>query len=334
MSPWTGERAKLARRVSRFIDLSLSAEPREPFEALAVDIAREQQRLDPVVRSLADGPIDRFDQIPAVPVGVFQELDVGFCPPEEAAATFHTSGTTTGNPGVHRLRSTALYDQGSLAFARRCLPGMPRRVVALLGDPLTHPHSSLSHMVSLFGIASWHVRGGALDVESLSRAIDAARSDGAPVLVATTAFSAADWLETSPQPLPKGSVLFVTGGFKGRRTELDSQTLYGEIRGRLRPARLATEYGMTELSSQLWGTPELPYLPPPWLSARAVEPITGAPLPQGEIGLLRFFDLCNLDGSLGIETMDLGAVARDGTITLHGRLTGSPPRGCSLSVEP
>jgi hypothetical protein len=217
-----------------------------------------------------------------------------------------------------------------MAWARRCVPDAPTRVIALLGDPTTAPDSSLSHMVALFGDATWHVADGELDREGLDAAVLGA--DG-PVYLASTAFALAEWLDGSPPPLAPGSVLMVTGGFKGRVHRLEGDALYASARTRLRPARLVTEYGMTELSSQLWGTPGAPYRPPPWLRAVAVEPRAGTPLPAGRTGQLRFYDLCNLDGTVGIETLDEGWVAPDGAVTLRGRLAGAPERGCSLTVE-
>jgi hypothetical protein len=125
----------------------------------------------------------------------------------------------------------------------------------------------------------------------------------------------------------------VTGGFKGRTHRLEGEALLSAARRALAPARIVLEYGMTELSSQLWAAPGTTYAPPPWLRAVAVDPISGAPLPAGARGQLRFYDLCNLDGALGVETLDEGTVDAAGAVELHGRLAGAPPRGCSLTVE-
>jgi hypothetical protein len=321
---------RLAARIARFVDTSLEGRPSEPLDDLLLEVSAWQRAHDPVASSLVDGPVTHWTEIPAVPVGVFQELPVGTVGPEEPAVTFHTSGTTTSRPGVHRLRSTALYDQGALAWARRVVPGMPQEIVALLGSPSTHPHSSLSHMVALLGRCSWHVEQGVLDAEGASQRVHEAK---VPLLVATTAFALAEWLDHEPPALPPGSVVFVTGGFKGRQHALQGPALYASLRSQLRPSRVVTEYGMTELSSQLWGTPELAYLPPPWLKVVAADPVSGRILPVGEAGQLRFYDLCNLDSTVGIETMDVGELRPDGTVWLQGRLVGAPPRGCSLTVE-
>ncbi|HHO49685.1 MAG TPA: acyl-protein synthetase [Deltaproteobacteria bacterium] len=330
MRPWTGAAASLADRIAAFVRGSLGGAAPEPFEALALAIHRWQAAHDPVLASLIEAPVRRWDQIPAVPVALFKDLPIGTVGRDEPAVIFRTSGTTGGGRGSHRIRSSALYDLGATAWARRCVPGMPSRIVALLEDPATAPDASLSHMVARFGDVSWHAPGGQLDLEGLRSRLD---GEGAPVLLASTAFALAQWLEAAPAALPRGSVVMVTGGFKGRVHRLEGDALYRATHDRLRPARLVTEYGMTELSSQLWGAPGLPYLPPPWLRVVAIDPRSGSPLPEGQEGQLRLYDLCNLDSTLGIETMDQGRIRSDGAVQLLGRLPGAPARGCSLTVE-
>ena len=332
MTPWTGDAGNLAERIRRFIQHSLDGtSPTESFETLALDLHRWQAAHDPVVHSLREGSITEWTHIPAVPVDLFKALPVGTLRQDESpAATFLTSGTTGAGRGAHRMRSTALYDLAALGWADRCVPGRPTGVVALLDEPQRAPESSLSHMVGLFGDASWHVVDGVVDHPSLHARL---QREEEPIFLAATAFAIAAWLDTEPAPLPAQSIVMVTGGFKGRLHRLEGADLYQAIRAVLRPARLVTEYGMTELSSQLWGSPSAAYLPPPWLRVLAVDPASGTPLPPEKAGQLRFYDLANLDGSLAIETMDAGCVHRDGSVTLHGRLPGAAARGCSLTVE-
>lgn len=326
----TGLHGELARRIHAFIDGSLAGSPPESFEALALDVHRWQAAHDAVVAALVEGPVETVEQIPAVPVSLFRDLSVGTVRPGQEGALFRTSGTTSGERGTHRLLDTALYDHGALAWAQRCVPDAPREVVALLADPADTPDSSLSHMVALFGTCSWHLRDGVLDREGLDARV---RGAVGPVYVASTAFAMAEWLDHEVPPLPDDSVVMVTGGFKGREVKLDDAGLYREIERRLGPARLVTEYGMTELSSQLWGCPGEPFAPPPWLRVVAVDPTSGERVPPGTPGQLRFYDLCNLDSTVGIETLDLGIVDEQGAVALLGRLTDAPARGCSLTVE-
>jgi len=326
--------AELADLVAAFIDESLTqAEPSTDFGTLALAIHEWQVSCDPVIASLRDGPVRKWQDIPAVPVALFKSLPVGTVNPGRERHLFRTSGTTGTGQGVHRMRSTALYDRGALGWMRACVPGAPSHVIALMTDPAQAPDSSLAHMVALFSPptrASWHIREGRLRVDEIDAAI---RGSHKPVFLAATAFAMAEWLDSEVPKLPARSVVMITGGFKGREHKLDDRALYDAVRGRLAPDRLVTEYGMTELSSQLWGTPDSPYRPPPWLRVVAVDPQTGDILPPRTSGQLRFYDLCNLDGSLGIETLDRGIIHDDGSVSLQGRLTGAPVRGCSLTVE-
>lgn len=335
MTPWTGEAAALADRIAAFIDGSLVGAPPEPLNGLMVAVHRWQRSVDPVIAALTVGDPERIEDLPAVPVSLFKDLPVGTVRRDEPSVVFRTSGTTGGGRGQHTLRSAALYDRGAFAYARQVLGDIPGDIASLLDDPVRVPDASLAHMVGLFtafgppGRATWHVSEGVLDRDGLDQRIASATG---PLFIATTAFALAEWLDRPVPRPPAGSVLMITGGFKGRVHRLDGDALYDEAE-RILEARVVTEYGMTELSSQLWGTPHRPYAPPPWLRIVAIDPVSGNPLPTGSTGQLRFYDLCNLDGSVGIETLDEGVVHADGTVTLHGRLPGSPARGCSLTVE-
>ncbi len=307
-------------RVARFAAGARDAS----FEELAWGLHRWQRGRDPVLAAFAaDAPLDGdWRRIPAVPVDLFRDPGIG----RPGGVTFRTSGTTGGR-GAHHLADTRLYDATSPRWADACVPGRPRRTVALLASPAEAPDSSLSHMVALLGEpVAWHVRGGRLDVPSL------AALPPEPLFVPATAFALAEWLEAGPPTLPAGSIVMITGGYKGRIRRIEAADLVRETRRALRPARVVLEYGMTELSSQLWGAPGAPFLPPPWLRAVAVDP-AGDPVPAGVAGQLRFVDLCNVDAAVAIETMDHGAVGVDGAVTLHGRLAGAPLRGCSLPLE-
>jgi hypothetical protein len=112
------------------------------------------------------------------------------------------------------------------------------------------------------------------------------------------------------------------------------------------PERVVGEYGMTELTSQLYeasiGESELGwrhrgvepgvYFEPPWLRVAAVDPLSLADLPEGEAGLACFTDLGNVDSALRVVTQDLVRRTQGG-IVLLGRQPGAPPRGCSLAIE-
>lgn len=296
----------------------------DAWTQLALDVHRWQHANAPVVRALTDAPAARLEDIPAVPVGLFRDLVVGTVGEDEPHQAFHTSGTTTGRPGVHRVRDTGLYDEGCLKHAQHWLPTGTTRTLGLLADA---PHSSLAHMIRSFAPLTGPVR---FLVDDRGLDLTALEDLREPVFLCTTAFALDAWLATDPDALPVGSAILVTGGFKGRRTQLDAGQVVDEA---ARRAPVVQEYGMTELSSQLWSRPGEPFEPPPWLRVTAVDPESGTALPLGEVGQLRFLDLCNLDSTLAIETLDQGVVHDDGRVTLYGRLADAPARGCSLAVE-
>ncbi len=327
------DRHVYAARVRRFIERTNAGQAPEAFERLALDLSAWQRQRSPVLAKLSDDTITQWQQIPAVPVALFRHLDIDTMVTSTPTVCFETSGTTGLKSGKHRLLNTVLYDFNAMSWAQRHIDGPYTEVISLVEN---RPSSSLAHMIQLFPtlrtqatVSSW-VHNNELNIDGLVAHLAQCTS---PVFVAATAFALAELLDHVQHPLPPSSTIMVTGGFKGRKTSYDDVALYAAARTTLNPSWLLTEYGMCELSSQLWGIPGSPYRPPPWLRPLAIDPITGAPLPPEESGQLRFYDLCNIDSTIGIETLDHGIVHSDGSVTLLGRLPGAAVRGCSLQLE-
>lgn len=304
------------------------------FDTLALANFRHQLENNVALQRMFGGATpESADAIPAVPVSLFKSLDLCPQPALPSDRIFRTSGTTKQVRGVIRCRDTELYDLGALRHVRRRVGALPAPTVSLC--PMD-ADSSLGHMVGVFG-------GGAI-TPMLGR--DGVEPNAwtlldQPCFVAATAF-ALDALFATPGCASLGpeSMVMVTGGFKGRRVRLDDAALYAEIAVRLGHPRVVGEYGMTELSSQLWtdvvqaGERPATFVAPPWLRVRAADPVSGE-LVSGE-GVLRFVDLCNLDSPVAIETEDVGSVVHhaDGDrVELVGRMAGAEARGCSLRAE-
>jgi len=330
----TDQRRIFEARVRRFIQQVTEGHTPEPFERLALDIAAWQRSHNQVVSALSPREVSQWQQIPAVPVSLYRWLNVSSMDPDVDCVCFETSGTTGNRSGKHRLKNTRLYDFNAMEWAKRHITGKFSEVISLVEQS---DRSSLAHMIALFpslsssSTASWWVESRTVRLSPLLAHLHTLEQ---PVFLATTAFALAELLDAGAPGLPDGSTVMITGGFKGRETSFDESSLYAEASRQLQPKHLLTEYGMCELSSQLWGTPNEPYQPPPWLRVLAVDPITGSVREPGEVGQLRFYDLCNLDSSLGIETLDQGIVHPGGQLSLLGRLSGAVVRGCSLQIDP
>jgi hypothetical protein len=385
----------LHERVRRFAKLAsdpplvLPADA-DDFDRLALDIARYQAAECPgFARLLAARKctLQHLDDLPAVPAEAFRHARVAAHPQELDTHIFRTSGTTGDQAGSHAIRDIDTYRTLALCLAQQTLFRHLKHavVVALAPAPSATPSSSLTFMMMLFmqefdgralspnptGVPfvvqapeRWLINGGAPDTAGLERAARVARARQEPLVLLATSFALASLLEAlgdDQLDLPRGSLVMITGGFKGRKTELDEATLRRTAAQALRlpQASILAEYGMTELTSQLyeaWSEPSRTALSsdptavarrptwwpavgragryhcPPWLRVSAVDPVTHERRRSGEVGVARFIDLGNVDSALCVITEDLVRVTDEG-LELLGRRPSAVARGCSLPFE-
>jgi hypothetical protein len=223
------------------------------------------------------------------------------------------------------------------------------------------PNSSLAHMLDLIRTRLCGDGGayGTADGLDTGRAIDAlwrAVGEQMPVFITTTSFALVHLLDALAErdlrlPLPEGSRIMDTGGYKGRARAHSRAALARRIEYRLDiPASMfENEYGMSELSSQWYlGTiaqtigeplpsmegaaPEARWAPP-WVRTLVVNPATLQEVNVGDIGVLAHCDLSNVWSCAFVRTDDAGLRLNDGRFRLLGRAPGSVPRGCSLPYE-
>jgi hypothetical protein len=157
-----------------------------------------------------------------------------------------------------------------------------------------------------------------------------------PVALLGTALAFLNLIETTPaRALPPGSFAMETGGYKGSARELSKADLYTLLEKHLAlaPDQVLNEYGMTELSSQFYtrGLGDV-HRGGPWVRALVIDPETGAEVSIGNPGILRIFDLANLNSVLALETQDLAIRRKDG-FELLGRDPAALPRGCSRMAD-
>ena len=338
------------------------------FTDLALEIAAFQREFSPGFARLCasrGAALESVDDIPGVPCDAFRLARVALHPESEDRLRFLTSGTTSGARGLHAMRVTETYQELALNFGRAALLSNARApyVVALaplLDDP---PSSSLGQMMAMFMVdferrgqfdvrtaARWLIEERGVNLTGLEQAAARAHERGETLLVLATSFALVgvlDALEGRTLPLPSGTVVMQTGGFKGKTREIEPAELRAAMADRfgIGQAQIVSEYGMTELTSQLYeatvpgsalqrerhGTPGV-YAEPPWLRVIPVDPATLEPVPTGEVGIARIVDLGNIDSAVAIQTQD--RVRRvEGGIVLLGRAAGAPPRGCSLAIE-
>jgi hypothetical protein len=370
-------RAALAERVAGLIDTVVAGERADDArDALLEELgAWQAEHVVPYgrlvaarARSAATHPRQGVSPWPALPTDVFRMVRVSSYDEPQDVRVFRTSGTTSGDRGAHAFRDLTLYDHAARAAADLALfpdlkaareSGEPHtmRLVVLAPREEEAPDSSLSYMLARF--AEWYgdpdERGvtyafsrDAIDARALREALERATHESTPVAILGTSFAfvyGEDALDAQRFALPPGSRIMQTGGFKGRTREVVPEQMRALLAARygVPDSHIVAEYGMTELSSQLYETTLAAALRgeqdatralwvPGWMRATLVDPDTLAPVPAGVVGVLRLDDPANLDSVCAIQTADLGRQEPSG-IVLLGRAPGAVPRGCSLAVE-
>lgn len=295
--------------------------------------------------------------IPAVTTSAFKHATLACFPQEQAQAVFHTSGTTQQRPGKHYMRDLKFYRAALLrSFQAYCLPEREHIRLLFLAPTRKHfPNSSLGYMCSALRETFGATGSGAfftqeeLQLGCFRRALETAIAEQTPVFIFGTAFNLLAFMDGCfakklSYQLPAGSRVLDTGGYKGRTREVPREEFRDMLCACFGIAKdfLLNEYGMTELSSQFYES-KLPHAPlndereqvkfmPPWMRVVAIDPNTMQHLPAGEIGMLRMYDLANVDSVLAIQTEDLGR-AWQNRIELLGRASDAELRGCSLLTE-
>lgn len=278
----------------------------EEFDALALEIHRYQFGRCPAIGRLTSVPPKSWREIPLVPTSAFASHVIATFPPGEAVRVFESSGTTRSARGRHYFRDLSLYHATTRAAFRRM---GSRRVKSLIEPSIS---SSLSCMVD------WIMEESRVD---------------APALVVGTAFSYVHLMdEGARDPLPSGSIVVETGGYKGRSREISKEELYRGIADifSISEESILSEYGMCELSTSFWEEKGARgFVIPPWARVRLIDPET---MEDAERGIIAIYDLANVESSVGVLTSDVGSYL-DGRLILHGRMSGAPQKGCSLMIR-
>ena len=326
----------------------------DDFNELALAANRLQYEHIAPLRRLADtrgaspDAVRRWENIPAIPALAFKSLEMAIAPPAE---TFRSSGTL-GERSIHQHPFPDLYRTAiDNSFPQHCLTGLVQPpMLSLVPTRDTLPDSSLAFMID-------HVLarfGGPGSLTAIgSRGVDATRArgwlaarqrDARAGLILATSFALVELLAALERldlrfRLPAGTLVFETGGYKGRTREVHRDDLLAGLSEYLGvPARaVVREYGMTELSSQLYasanagGDPDV-FEPPHWVRVRVLDPETLTTAAEGDMGLITILDLANAGSAVHVLTQDLGEL-RGAGVVLAGRAAGAELRGCSLTIE-
>jgi len=347
-------RDRLAARIHAMIAGGIDGDP-APFDELALELfAWQYARNTPYrefcdAKSLTPDAVTDWRQIPAFPTDAFKTAIVTSFPPEQAVMAQLTSGTTAIQRGeifrdatgrelvlAANRAMTAAWLFPDFALGQRCRililapsPEMAPSMGMAIGMEETRRHFGTSDSRFLLDFSG-------LDIKALIAALEQSETTGVPVaMIGSTSafvyFFNACKARGLRFRLPAGSRIGDGGGYRGRFGELtqdDYFRLAGEVLGLpashcvnvLGMAESATNYFDDTLRAAIRGQPSARRrVTPPWARVEVAGIDDLRPLPRGQIGLLRHYDLVNLPTVLAVQTDNLGYIDDAGNFQIVGR---------------
>jgi len=365
MSELPQEVLELDQKIIDFIRKGVDQQDPEGFNSLALEVFGLQFKSIPLYRRYCEKRgikperISFWEEIPAISTDVFKVTEL-FMFPSQTVRTFMTSGTTKPEE-----RGKVGYDEGGLRLMDTTIQeaassflfpdGMKTKILIIAPSPEIAPHMIMAYgmnrLKDYFGLPQSRFLVGreGFEVETLLKELRSSEEEGIPVTLCGGSFGFVNFFDYCSEKglrfkLPPGSRTLDAGGFKGRSREVKREEFIrecGEILG------IEKEYsvnllGMTEISSQFYDNTLRNFhkglllsgmkINPPWTKTVVVDPETLKPLPPGETGLIRHFDLANRGHILAIQTDDLGKMAPEG-FEVFGRSKEGEAKGCSLTID-
>jgi hypothetical protein len=142
--------------------------------------------------------VTHWQDIPAVPINAFKDLDLTCTPTHNCERVFMTSGTTRGDiKGRHYHPSLLVYDTSMrLNFEQHLMQKLPKIRMGILFPPVDMmPNSSLAHYLNLslkhFGTqdSSYFMGPSGLDIKGLSKTLQDAVKFGEPFALLGASYS-------------------------------------------------------------------------------------------------------------------------------------------------
>lgn len=311
------------------------------FESLCMEVFHLQYHNNKVYKQWCDllgknaDVVKCIDDIPFLPIGFFRTHKVvAFS--EEPAGFFRSSGTTSESKSTHWIRDFGIYERSfTLAFEQFFSKAEDYCIVAMLPHYQQQGNSSLIYMIEgLIKQSSYSASGFyPFDLEKVRDVLTENEKNGTPTILFGVSYALLDLAERYSFDL-KHTLVFETGGMKGRRKEMSKKELHSVLCKAFGVKSIASEYGMCELFSQAYSKSEGVFYSPSWLKVvirETTDPFENCPL--GKTGIINLIDLANIDTCSFIASEDLGRMQSDGGFEVLGRAYKSVVKGCNLMYE-
>lgn len=277
--------------------------------------------------------VNSIHEIPYLPISFFKTHQVRNTD-LKVERIFKSSGTTNTVRSQHFINSTEIYrDSYRKTYIDQIGDPANQVILALLPNYVEQGESSLVFMVNdLIHLTKNELSGFLLsDMDSVESRYQKALKSGKKVVVFGVSYSLLDLAEKGIDL--SEAIVIETGGMKGKRKEMDKETLHNYLKKGFNITSVCSEYGMTELLSQAYSKKNGLFSFPKWMKVilrETTDPLST--LAKQKTGAINVIDLANVYSCSFIATEDLGRL-EDNQLKLMGRFDQADTRGCNLLVD-
>lgn len=278
--------------------------------------------------------INEYTKIPFLPIDFFKYNKI-FSKNSSPVNYFESSGTTGMERSKHYYSSLNNYEQSFIKGFNYFYGDIKNYcLLAVLPNYLEQKHSSLIYMIDKLIYKTTHKDSGFYlnNLEELSVKLLSLQKANKKTILFGVTYALLDLAEKFPIKIPD-TIIFETGGMKGRRKEMIREEIHNILENTFEVTAIHGEYGMTELFSQAYSKGNGIFNTPPWMKIliRDInDPFTI--LKNNKTGGINVIDLANIDSCSFIATQDLGKKNIDDSFEITGRFDNSDIRGCNLMV--
>lgn len=308
----------------------------QTYDQLALDIYEYQKMYNIVyaeyLYNLGNRVIHKVSDIPYLPISGFKHHKV-ISGEDMTEVIYSSSGTTDTGKSLHYVRDRLAYLKQTVNIFNQAYNKVEDYTyLALLPNYLEREGSSLIDMMQHFiGLSRYQESDFYLyDHDQLYSTLEKCKAGNQPTILFGVSFALMDFAEKYQLDFPS-LIIMETGGMKGQRKELSKSEMHRRLQEAFDVPYIHSEYGMTELSSQLYSKGAGAFDQNIYLRANIMDitdPLTLAT--KGKQGIVCLTDLANIDSCSFIMTEDTGYINRNNQLFLTGRLDMSEARGCNL----
>ena len=279
------------------------------------------------VKTLYDIPFLPISFFKTHKVVSFQEMPVHF---------FRSSGTTGKNTSNHFIYSLEIYEKSFIrCFEQFFSNAKDYCFIALLPNYLEQGNSSLVYMIDHLIKESKYKESGFYNgsLSEVIKTLKLCEEKKTKTILFGVTYALLDLIDIENLEL-KNTIVFETGGMKGRRKEIVREELHKILCEGFGIKSIASEYGMCELFSQAYSKGEGRFYCPNQMKVLirdTYDPLSF--IDKNKTGGINIIDLANIYSCSFIETEDLGKSYQDNSFELLGRIDNTTTRGCNLLYD-